>query len=134
MNRRLGAPIAVALAASIAACGSSGETVIHEDALRDCLAHHGATFGGQGQGATGYAPVFHLAADFQGTVAGGSINVFVEKNAVRARSDAADAESALRSVGIQNPSDNLVARKNVVVVFDQPPSADARDTVRSCLE
>jgi hypothetical protein len=134
VNRRLCAPIAVALAASIAACGSSGESVISEDAVRDCLGHHGATLGGQGQGATGYAPLFHVAADFQGSLGGGSMNVFVEKNSARARSDAADAEGALASVGVQNPSRNMVAGRNVVVVFDRPPSASTRATVRSCLD
>ena len=134
MNRALIAPLALALAASIGACGSSGESAIHEDALRDCLGKQGATFGTAGQGATGYAPLFHIAADFQGTMGGDSMNVFVEKDAARARSDAADAEGALRAVGLQNPSNNLVEGRNVVIAFDRPPSGATRAAVRSCLE
>jgi hypothetical protein len=134
VNRALIAPITLALAASIAACGSSGPSVIHEDALRDCLGKNGATFGTTGQGATGYAPLFHVAADLQGTMSGDSMNVFIEKDAARARSDAADAEGALRAVGVQNPSDNLVAGRNVVIAFDRPPSGASRTAVRSCLE
>jgi hypothetical protein len=103
------------------------------DALRDCLAKHGASFGGQRAGATGYATLFHLAPDLQGGIVGSSIGVFVEKSTRLARRDAADAESALAAVGVSDPAGSVVQNRNAVVVFEPPPSGRARDAVRACL-
>jgi hypothetical protein len=135
VNRRLCALIAAVVATRIAACGGGGDgnEPIHEDALRDCLGKHGVAIGDQQQGVTGFAPVFHVAADFQGSIGGTAINVFIEKTEDRARRDAADAEGALSTVGVQNPSDNVVANRNVVIVFDRPPSDETEATVRACM-
>jgi hypothetical protein len=121
------------LASWIAGCGGGGEPLIGEDALQNCLGRHGVTFGAQSPGATGYAPLFHVAADLQGEIGGSSLNVFIEKNAERARRDAADAKSALTAVGIANPAGSVVAQRNAVVVFAHPPPAQARELVRSCM-
>jgi hypothetical protein len=103
------------------------------DSLRDCLAKQGATFAGQKPSATGYAPLFHLAADLQGRIAGSSIDVFIEKTPEGARRDAADARGSLGAIGISDPSGSVVLGRNVVVVFEPPPSARARAAIRSCL-
>jgi hypothetical protein len=103
------------------------------NALRDCLAKQGASFGGQHPGATGYATIFHLAADLQGSIAGSSIGVFIEKRAQGARRDAADAKSALSAIGVTDPAGSVVLDRNAVVVFEPPPSVRARDAVRACL-
>jgi hypothetical protein len=134
VNRRLGALACIGVASWVAGCGGGGESLVGEDSLRDCLGKHGFTFGAQTPGATGYAPIFHVAADLQGAIRGISINVFIEKNAERARRDAADARGALTAVGIADPTGSVVAHRNAVVVFDRPPPAEAREAVRSCLE
>jgi hypothetical protein len=133
VNRRLGALACIGLASWIAGCGGGGESLVGEDALRDCLGKHGATFGAQSPGATGYAPLFHVAADLQGKLGGTSIDVFIEKNADRARRDAADAKGALTAVGISDPAGSIVSQRNAVIVFARPPPAQAREAVRSCM-
>jgi hypothetical protein len=133
VNRRLGALACIGLASWIAGCGDGGESLVGEDGLRDCLGKHGVAFGAQSPGATGYAPLFHVAADFHGQLAGISIDVFIEKSAARARRTAADAEGALSAVGVSGPAGSVVSQRNAVVVFDRPPTAQARETVRSCM-
>ncbi len=134
MHRRLGALACIGLTALLQGCGGGGgEHPIEADALRDCLAKHGATFGGQRAGATGYAPLFHLAADLEGSISGSSIEVFIEKSTAAAHRDAADAKAALASVGISDPGGRVVGSRNAVVVFEPTPSTRARGAVRSCL-
>ena len=124
----------IGLAAWSTGCGGGdSESLVGVDSLRDCLAKQGATFAGQKPSATGFAPLFHLAADLQGRVAGSSIDVFIEKSSEAARGDAADARGALSSIGISDPAGSVVVSRNAVVVFEPPPSARARAAVRSCL-
>jgi hypothetical protein len=135
VSRRLGALACIGLASwTTAGCGGGGgEQLVGADALRDCLAKHGASFGSQRPGATGYATLFHLAADLQGRIAGSSISVFIEKSARAARRDAADAKSALSAVGVNDPAGSVLLNRNAVVAFEPPPSERARDAVRACL-
>jgi hypothetical protein len=133
MNRRLGALACIGLASWTAGCGGGGESLIGKDALRSCLGKQGVSFGAQRPSAAGYAPLFHVAADLQGTIGDSSIDVFIAKNAQRARRDAADAKSALSAVGVQDPSGNVITDRNAVVVFDRPPSARGREAVHSCM-
>jgi hypothetical protein len=135
VNRRLGALACIGLASWIAGCGGGGgESLIGEDALRNCLGKHGVAFGAQSPGATSYAPLFHVAADLQGTMGQTSIDVFIEKDAQRARRDAADAKGALTGIGVTDPAGSVVAQRNAVVVFDRPPPAQAREAVRACMQ
>lgn len=124
----------IGLAAWSAGCGGGdSEPLIAKDSLRDCLAKQGATFTGQRPSATGYAPLFHLAADLQGRIAGSSIDVFIEKTPEAARRDAADARGAVGAIGISDPAGSVVVSRNATVVFEPPPSDRARAVVRSCL-
>jgi hypothetical protein len=124
----------IGLAAWSTGCGGGeSQPLIGADSLRDCLAKQGATFAGQRPSATGYAPLFHLAADLQGRVAGSSIDVFIEKTPDGARRDAADARGALSAIGAPNPAGSVVVSRNAVVVFEPPPSGRARAAVRSCV-
>jgi hypothetical protein len=135
VSRRLGAVACLVLIPLSSGCGGGGggERTIGADALRDCLARHGASFGGERPGATGYAPLFHLAPDLQGRIAGSSIAVFLEKSAGAARRDAADARGALGAVGIAGGNGTVIQRANAVVVFEPAPSPGAREAVTSCL-
>ncbi|MFL5906460.1 MAG: hypothetical protein ACJ75Z_02540 [Solirubrobacterales bacterium] len=134
MSRRLGAVVCIGLASWIAGCGGDGGPhPIDADSLRDCLAKQGGSFGGQRPGATGYAPLFHLAADLQGRIGGSSIDVFIEKTVEGARRDAADANGALTSIGVSDPASSVLRERNAVVVFEPPPSGSARAAVRDCL-
>jgi len=124
----------IGLAAWSTGCGGGdSESLVGADSLRECLAKQGATFAGQKPSATGFAPLFHLAADLQGRVAGSSIDVFIEKTPAGARRDAADARGALGAIGIPDPSGSVMVSRNAMVVFEPPPSARARTAVRSCL-
>jgi hypothetical protein len=124
----------IGLTAWSAGCGGGGsEPLVATDSLRDCLAKQGATFAGQKPSATGFAPLFHLAADLQGGIAGSSIDIFIEKTPEAARRDAADARGALSAIGISDPAGSVVVSRNAVVVFEPQPSAQARALVRSCL-
>jgi hypothetical protein len=134
VSRRLAALACIGFAASAAGCGDGREHLIGADALRDCLAKRGASFGGQRPGATGYAPLFHLAPDLQGRIAGSSIGVFIERSSDAALHGAADARGTLGGLGISNAAGSVLVQRNAVVVFEPPPSNGARDAVRSCLE
>jgi hypothetical protein len=133
VSGRLAALACVGFAASAGGCGD-GAQLTEAAALRDCLAKRGASFGGQRPGATGYAPLFHLAPSFEGRIAGSSIGAFVEKSSAAASRDAADARGALREVGNPDPARSVMAHKNAMVVFEPPPSGAAREAVRACLE
>jgi len=134
VDRRLGALACIGLTSLLAGCGDGGgEDLIDADALRNCLAKHGASFGAHPAAATGYAPLFHLAPDLEGKIRGSSVEVFIERSAVRARRDAADAKGALTAVGLSEPTGSVEQSRNAVVVFEPPPSSEARSAVRSCL-
>jgi hypothetical protein len=134
VSRRLGAVACLALTSLAAGCGGGGgEQTIAADAVRDCLAGHGATFGAGRAGATAFAPLFHLAADVQGSVGGTSVAIFVERSSAAARRVAADAKGALGSVGISAAGGSVVQRRNAVAVFEPVPSARTRTAVTACL-
>jgi hypothetical protein len=134
VSRRLGAVACLALTSLAAGCGGGGgEQTIAADAVRDCLAGHGATFGAGRAGATGFAPLFHLAADLQGSIGGTSVEIFVEKGLAAARRVAADARGALGSVGISAAGGRVLQLRNAVAVFEPAPSARTRAAVSACL-
>ena len=128
--RLASALIALALAAS--GCGGEDEEAIGEDSLRTCLAEAG--WKQRPEGTTPNAPLFNLPTDFRLRVPdGGSAGFVVEGSEEKVRRRAADIRAALRTFGVADPDQRLVARRNVIAVFDRPPSAEARRAVESCL-
>ena len=121
--------IALTLAAS--GCGGEDEEAIGEGSLRNCLADSG--WKQQAEGATPNAPFFNLATDFRLRVPdGGSAGFVVEGSEEKAQRRTADIRAALRTFGA-SPDQRLVAKRNVIAVFDRAPSADARQTLEDCL-
>jgi hypothetical protein len=134
VSRRLGAVACLIVISLLPGCGGGGGTqTIGRDDLRNCLGAHGAILGPQPSGATGFAPLFHLSPDLQGSIGGTSVAVFVEKNAGAARGVAADARGALGSVGIHPGPGGVVQGRNAVIVLEPAPSARARAAVAACL-
>jgi hypothetical protein len=129
----LGVAAAVlALALLAPACGGEEETGVGEDELRNCLADAG--WKQQAEGATPNAPLFNLPTDFRlGGPDGGGAGFVIEESDEEVRGRAADARAALRTFGVAEPDQRLVARRNVIAVFDRVPSAEARRAVESCI-
>ena len=122
----------IALTAAASGCGGEDEEVIGEDSLRNCLA--GAGWKQQAEGTTPNAPLFNLPTDFRLRASdGGSAGFVVEGSEEKVQRRAADIRAALRTFGVANPDQRLVARRNVIAVFDRVPSAEARTAVESCL-
>jgi hypothetical protein len=124
------AVLALALVAS--GCGEEEESAVEEDALRNCLADAGWVQ--QAEGATPNAPLFNLPTDFRlGVADGGGAGFVVEGSEEKVKRRAADIRAALRTFGVADPEQRLVARRNVIAVFDRAPSGEARRTVESCI-
>jgi hypothetical protein len=122
--------LALTLAAS--GCGGEDEDAIGEDSLRNCLADAG--WKQQAEGATPNASLFNLPNDFRLKVPdGGSAGFVVEGSEEKVQRRAADIRAALRTFGVADPDQRLVARGNVIAVFDRVPSAAARRSVESCM-
>jgi hypothetical protein len=64
---------------------------------------------------------------------GGSAGFVIEGDDQQARSRAADVRAALLTFGVADPDQRLVARRNVIAVFDRVPSATTRRAVESCI-
>jgi hypothetical protein len=114
-------------------CGrGEEESAIGEDSLRNCLAEAG--WKQQAEGTTPNAPLFNLPTDFRLRVSdGGSAGFVVEGNDEKVQGRVADIRAALRTFGVAEPDQRLVARRNVIAVFDRVPSAEARRAVESCI-
>jgi hypothetical protein len=125
----------IAIASSLAACGSDEDEPISEDSLRGCLAD-----GGLGakppRGATGYAPLYlSTPPDFSAFSENGTqLDVVVLGSEGKARRTAADVHGAMLPLGISDPDNRVVAKENVVAVFADSPSRGDRDAVSACLE
>ncbi len=123
--------LALTLAAS--GCGGEDEDGIGEDSLRNCLADAGLKQ--QAEGATPNAPLFNLATDFRLRAPdGGSAGFVVEGSDQKVERRAADIRAALRTFGVADPDQRLVAKRNVIAVFERVPSSETRRAVESCLE
>ena len=126
---------AALLALTLGASGCGGEDeekAIGEDSLRNCLADAGLKQ--QAEGTTPNAPLFNLPTDFRLRVPeGGSAGFVVEGSEEKVRRRAADIRAALRTFGVADPDQRLVARRNVIAVFDRVPSAETRRSVESCI-
>ena len=131
--RRVTSIAAIALAGSIASCGG-GTDLISEGELRDCLAGQGLSF--QGAGAPAPSPgLGNVSADFSATTGGGGqVDLIVSGSDEKARRQAADISGALQSFGVAGAADRLLAKRNVVAVFDQTPSSGDRDAISTCLD
>ena len=131
MSRRLGAAACLVLVSIVPGCGGGGSAgrTINADDLRDCLGTHGASFTAESGGAS-FVP---FAVDFRATIGHTSIAVSTSANAATARRAAADARSALGSVGVPQGSGNVIQHENAVVIFDPAPSPPARAAVNACL-
>jgi hypothetical protein len=122
--------LALTLAAS--GCGGEDEDAIGEDSLRNCLADSG--WKQQAEGATPNASLFNLPTDFRLKVPdGGSAGFVVEGSDEKVKRSAADIRAALRTFGVPDPDQRLVARRNVIAVFDRVPSPETRRSVESCM-
>jgi hypothetical protein len=133
VSPRAGAGAALVAVVLVAAgCGGEEDTGISEDSLRRCLAEAGLSQ--QPEGTTPNAPLFNLPTDFRLRVrGGGNVGFVVEGSEEKIRRRDADIRAALRTFGVADPDQRLIARSNVIAVFDRPPSAEARRTVDDCL-
>jgi hypothetical protein len=122
--------LAITLAAS--GCGGESEDAIGQDSLRNCLADSG--WKQRAEGATPNAPLFNLPTDFRLKVPdGGSAGFVVEGSEEKAKRRVTDIRAALRTFGVADPDQRVVASRNVIAVFDRVPSADTRRSVGSCM-
>jgi hypothetical protein len=122
--------LALTLAAS--GCGGEDEEVLREDPLRTCLADSG--WKQQAEGTTPNAPLFNLPTDFRLKIPdGGGAGFVVEGNDEKVKRRVADIRAALRTFGVADPDQRLLARRNVIAVFDRVPSAETRRSVESCI-
>jgi hypothetical protein len=128
---RVGAAL-VAVVLATSGCDGEEDAGITEDSLRRCLAEAGLSR--QPEGTTPNAPLFNLPTDLRMRVqGGGSVGFVVEGSEEKIRRRAADIRAALRTFGVADPDQRLIARSNVIAVFDRAPSAEERRTVDSCL-
>jgi hypothetical protein len=139
VNARLSALAAVVLASLVSACGGGGgDDLLNEDALRNCLADAGlgATPPPGATRQVDFAPVnLRTAPDFTAYAADGAIvDVVVEGSEDKARRTAADVSGTLRSLGVTDASDRLVARANAIAVFHRAASTKHLAAVRSCMD
>jgi hypothetical protein len=113
-------------------CGGDEESGVGEDSLLNCLADAG--WKQQPEGATPNAALFNLPTDVRlAAPDGGSAGFVIEGDDEQARSRAADVRAALLTFGVADPDQRLVAKRNVIAVFDRVPSPEARRTVESCI-
>jgi hypothetical protein len=122
----------LALTLSASGCGGEDEDVLGEDVLRNCLADSG--WKQQAEGATPNAPLFNQPTDFRLQVPdGGSAGFVVEGSDEKVKRRVADIRAALRTFGVADPDQRLLARRNVIAVFDRAPSTESRRSVESCM-
>jgi hypothetical protein len=122
----------LALALTASGCGGENEDVLEEGSLRTCLADSG--WKQQAEGATPNAPLFNQPTDFRLKVPdGGSAGFVVEGSDEKVKRRVADMRAALRTFGVADPDQRLLARRNVIAVFDRVPSDETRSSVESCI-
>ncbi len=127
------AAIVLALTLVALGCGGEEESAVGEDSLRNCLADAG--WKQQAEGATPNAPLFNLPTDFRLRASdGGSAGFVVEGSDEKVKSRAADIRASLRTFEAAEPDQRLVAKRNVIAVFDRVPSAEARRSVEACID
>jgi hypothetical protein len=85
-----------------------------------------------GAATTGLVPGA-ASPDFRVSVGPERMDVIVEGSEEKARRRAADLRGALRTYGVADPSRRLLARNNVIVVFERDPSPATTKAVTSCL-
>lgn len=125
-------PAAIALAALLGSCGG-GTNQINEGDLRDCLVDQGLTL--QAGAAAPSPGLGNVSADFSaGISGGGQVDLIVSGSDEKARRQAADISGALTSFGVAGAGDRLLAKRNVVAVFDHAPTSGDRDAVTACLD
>ena len=127
-----GTGIAIAAVALLVAgcCGDDGDDLTSEESLRDCLTEQGLTVEASdlssSAGLGNATPDFRVVAE-QGEIA----DVIVEGSEKKANRVSADVQAAKQSFGAGNVV--VVKEKNVVVVFEDEPSAGFRDQVETCV-
>jgi hypothetical protein len=126
------AAVPVLIALILAGCGG-GDDAITEGSLRDCLADQGLRQ--RPEGSTPNAPLFNLSPDFRMQVQGGaSVGLLVEGSDEKARRRAADIRGSLQTLGIADPAERLLTKRNAIAVFERTPSSKTREAVASCLD
>ena len=124
---------AIALASALSACGG-GTDLVSEGDLRDCLADQGLSFQGAAQ-TTPSPGLGNVSADFSAAISGGGqVDLIVSGSEEKARRQAADISGALTSFGVAGAGERLLAKRNVVAVFDHAPTSSDRDAVSACLD
>jgi hypothetical protein len=131
VSRRVRVLSAVVLVASLAGC-DGGEEEISQDQIRDCLAGE-ARAPREGSDTT-VAVLGSVSPDFRVTLSSGTaVDFVVEGTEEKARRKAADIRGALQSFGVATQQRLLIGR-NVIAVFERPPSTEDRDRVAKCLD
>jgi hypothetical protein len=115
---------------ALAGCGG-GEGRVDRVSLSGCLAQRGWQV--RAAAPAGGTILGDVAPDFRARLRGETADVVVERSDARARRDAANLSGALGSYGVREPGRRLIARRNVVVIFERHPSAGARRAVTACL-
>lgn len=121
------------LAATVLAAGCGGEEgadLVAEETLRDCLAEGGLTVEPQAAGVR--AGLGNVSPDFRVTTPEGvAVDVVVQNDSRKTQSATADVRAALQGLGAEGRE--VLAARNVIVVFEAAPSDEARATVQECL-
>jgi hypothetical protein len=132
MRRWLRAFTPSALVLVIAGCGGGGgDGAIDQTSLRECMAENGIQVR-SGAATTGFVPGA-ATPDFRASSGSERMDVIVEGSEEKAQRRAADLRSALGTYGVTDPSRRLLARNNVIVVFERDPSPAATKAVNGCL-
>ena len=125
--------VAVPLAAALiglGGCGDSGEDLIEESELRDCLA--GKELAIEAPDVASSAGLGNVSPDFRAVTAEGVVvDVVVQRSEQKAARTAADIRGALQSFGAA--SSEVLAQRNAVLVIDGTPSEDSRAALDDCL-
>lgn len=119
------------LALLAAGCGGDdGDDLTSEEALRDCLSEQGLTV--EASDLSSSASLGNATPDFRVMSQNGEIaDVIVEGSEEKANKVAADVQGAKQSFGAGNAV--VVKEKNAVVVFEDEPATDFRDSVETCV-
>ena len=125
----------MAIATTLTACGGDESELIGENSLRECLAQEG--LGANPEGAAAATPPVYLstAPDFSAYSADGKrLDVVVQGSEEKAERTAADVSGAMLPLGIPDAQERVIAKRNVVAVFADTPSAQEREAASSCVK
>lgn len=129
-RRHVGAAILVAIATAAIGCGGKDGPAITGGQLRDCLAEQGFVTLPERAG----AGLSNLTTDFSAAIPGGTVlDVAIEKTPARAAAAAANARSSLQAVGIKEADAAVFQSQNVVLLFEDAPSAAESKAAMECL-